>query len=376
MSFTIKKEFNSSRIGILKTKHGNIETPFFMPVATKAAAKFITGEELKDISAKAIISNSFMLYLKPGIDLLSKIGVHKFMNYNGAIFTDCGGFQKLRSVFLKVDNYGIHFKSPFDGGKHLITPKAIVDVQYKLGSDVAMSLDDCSPYNSTREETISAMKRTHLWAKESLEEFVRLKEEENNMDMLLFGIFQGGFFPDLREESVKYINELNVKGKKFDGIAIGGLRIGEPIKETINMLKVSMKFIDKTRPHYLMGVGNPADIIRAVRLGVDIFDSVYPVETARHGNLFTSKGKVNIKKAIYKSDLSPLDEECGCFVCKHYTKAYLHHLFKTKEPLAQMLAVYHNQYFMQRFMNRVKEAIREESLDKLENEIVKKYETP
>ncbi len=373
-NFTIKRKSGKARITSLKTAQNEIETPIFLPVATKAAAKFLSSESLKEIGAKAIISNSFLLYLKPGMEVLKREEIHKFMNYDGTVFTDCGGFQKLRSMFVMMSKKGIHFRSPYDSSKHLITPKKIINIQNDLGSNVAMSLDDCSPYGSTREETKKAMERTHKWAKESLTEYAKLKREGSKM--LLFGICQGGFLEDLRTESCRFIDNLEIDGTKFDGIAIGGLRIGEPAELMIKMIETSVDNLSEDKPKYLMGVGNPADIIRAVKMGVDIFDSIYPVENARHGSIFTTQGKIDIEKSKYQFDFKPLDPNCECGVCKNYTRAYIHHLFKTDEPLAKMLTVYHNQFFMQRLMERIREAIRKDELNELEKEIVKQYQTP
>ena len=364
--FRIIKRFNSARLSVLRTKHSTLELPNFMPVATKGAAKYLSGFDLEEIKAQAIISNAFLLYLRPGVEIIKAAGgIHKFMRFNGTIFTDCGGFQRLKQMFLKIDNFGIHFKSPFDGSKHLITPEKIIQIQYEIGSDVSVTLDECSPYKSSYEETLKAMKRTHSWARESKETFQKL-----DSNGLLFGICQGGFFKELRKKSASYINSLN-----FDGVAIGGLRIGEPVEKTFEMLRHSLKEIDEEKPKYLMGVGNPADIVRAVEMGVDLFDSIYPVENARHGNIFTWNGKLDIEKTIYKNDLRPLDEYCDCKVCKNYTRAYIHHLFKTNEELGKMLAVYHNQYFMQELMRKIRETIRKGSFEELKERIVKMYST-
>jgi queuine tRNA-ribosyltransferase len=367
MNFKIKKEFGNARISELRTKHSRVELPNFMPVATKAAAKYLNCYHLKELGAQAIISNSFLLYLKPGIQVIKKFGgLHKFMNFNKTIFTDCGGFQKLRPMFLESNNFGITFKSPFTGEKHFINPKKIINIQYELGSDVLVSLDDCPTYNSSMQEAMGSMKRTHSWALESLREFERI----NNDHRLLFGICQGGFFKKLRRESASFINSLN-----FDGVAIGGLRIGETFEKTFEMLECSLKEIDVEKPRYLMGVGNPADIVRAVRFGVDLFDSTYPVENARHGNIFTIDGKIDIEKAKFSNSTEPLDKNCNCKVCKKYSRAYVHHLFKTDEELGKFLAVYHNQHFMQELMRQIRKSIREGSLMKLENEMTKKFKT-
>ncbi len=372
-NFTIKETHGKARTGVMKTAQNEFETPVFLPVSTKAAAKYLSSKDLEKIGAKAIISNSFLLYLKPGMEVLKKQEIHEFMNYSGTVFTDCGGFQKLRSMFKGMSKKGIHFRSPYDGSKHVITPKKIINVQNTLGSNVAMSLDDCSPYGSSIEETKEAMERTHKWAKESLEEFSKLKDEGSKMQ--LFGICQGGFFEETRKKSCRFIDELTVNGTNFDGIAIGGLRIGEPAELMNRMVKVSIETLTEEKPKYLMGVGNPADIITSVQEGVDVFDSIYPVENARHGNIFTTEGKIDIEKSKYQFDFKPLDPNCDCFVCQNYTRAYIHHLFKTDEPLAKMLAVYHNQYFMQRFMEKIRTAIKEGELDKMKERTVKQYKT-
>ena len=367
MNFKIKNFFGNARISELRTKHSRVELPNFMPVATKAAAKYLNCYHLKELGVEAIISNSFLLYLKPGVKVIKEFGgLHKFMNFNKTIFTDCGGFQKLRPMFLESNNLGITFKSPFTGEKHFINPKKIINIQYELGSDVLVSLDDCPPYGSSLEETMISMKRTHSWAVESLREF----ENINNDKRLIFGICQGGFFKKSRIESASFINSLN-----FDGVAIGGLRIGESFEKTFEMLRYSISEIDDEKPRYLMGVGNPADIVRAVRMGVDLFDSIYPVENARHGNIFTSNGKIDIEKAKFSNNKERLDENCNCKVCRKYSKAYIHHLFKTDEELGKFLAVYHNQYFMQDLMRKIRASIKDGSIGELEREIVKKFKT-
>ncbi|MGB9748301.1 MAG: tRNA guanosine(34) transglycosylase Tgt [Candidatus Woesearchaeota archaeon] len=367
MNFKIKKEFGNARISELRTRHSRVELPNFMPVATKAAAKYLSYYHLKELGVQAIICNSFLLYLKPGLNTIKEFGgIHKFMNFDKTIFTDCGGFQKLRPMFLESNNLGITFKSPFTGEKHFINPKKIIDVQYELGSDVLVSLDDCPHYKSSLQETKASMKKTHSWAVESLAEFKKINKDRR----LLFGICQGGFFRKLRIESASFINSLD-----FDGVAIGGLRIGEPFEKTFEMLECSLKEISSEKPRYLMGVGNPADIVRAVRFGIDLFDSTYPVENARHGNIFTNDGKIDIEKAKFSNSKEPLDKNCDCSVCKKYSKAYIHHLFKTDEELGKFLAVYHNQHFMQELMRKIRKSVRDGNIRELEIEMIKKFKT-
>lgn len=357
--FKIAHKDGKARVGVLKTKTGEYETPFFMPVATKGAVKYISTEELEEMSTQALISNAFLLYLKPGLKIIQKHhGLHNFMNWQKCIFTDSGGFQvlSLNDFKDKFSDKGLKFKSPFDGSVHELTPKKVMETEQALGTDVALALDQMPLYNSTREQVETATKRTHLFAKECL-------ANHKDKSQLLFGIAQGGTFLDLRKESAKFISGLD-----FDGIALGGLCIGEPKSKTLEMIKLSVEILPENKPRYLMGVGSPLEILEAVENGIDIFDSVWPTRNARHGRVMTSQGDINIENTKFKNNASLLDKNCNCEVCKNYTLSYLHHLIKTNEPLGMKLLSYHNLFFMQNLMVRIKNAIKQNKLKELKNE--------
>jgi queuine tRNA-ribosyltransferase len=356
--FQIISKSGKARLGILKTKHGEIETPFYMPCATMATGKCIGSQEYKDLGVKAIIANSFLLSLKPGVQVISKAGgLHKFMSYQGIIFTDCGGFQCSRDMFIEATKKGLHFRSPFDNSKQIITPKKIIEIQQHLGSDIAVSLDHMAPYGASLEETKKAMKTTHEWAKLSLDAHI-------DKEQLLFGICQGGFNKDLRKESARFISSL-----EFDGIAVGGLAIGEPREKMLEMMESSLSEIPENKIRYCMGIGHPLDIIEAVSRGIDCFDSVFPTQNARHGNLFTFKGKIDIAHLKHKFDNSPIDKECSCSTCRNYTKSYIHHLYKIKEPSYRRMASIHNLEFMQRFCKDIRKALSNNNLEQYREKI-------
>ncbi|MBD3249876.1 tRNA guanosine(34) transglycosylase Tgt [Candidatus Woesearchaeota archaeon] len=354
---------NQARTGILKTKTRNIETPFFMPVATKTAVKYIDNFELNKIGIQCVISNAFILSLKPGIRLIKKAkGIHKFSKLNTAIFTDSGGFQKIReSFFIKSTDKGVLFRSPFDGKKHLLTPKKLMNIQNTLDSDVAMVIDDMPLHDESKAATIKAVERTHKWAEECI-------KYHKNKKQLLFGIAQGGLYPDLREASAKFISSLD-----FDGVAFGGLAIGEPSKQTYKMINSQVKHFPENKTRYLMGVGCPEQIINAIDAGADCFDSTFPTQNARHNTLFTSKGKLVIKNSKYKNDLKPLDKNCDCYVCQNFSRAYLRHLMKAKEPNALKYLSYHNIYFMNSFMKDIRTSIKENRFQKFKKDFLKNY---
>ena len=361
--FKITSEDNNARTAKLKTRHGTIETPFFMPVATRGVGKSIGSDDYKRLNTKAIISNAYVLYLNPGLEVIEESkGLHNFMNFQNTIFTDCGGFQVSREAFLhKHSENGIYFKSPFDDSTHYITPKKIMEIQMAIGSDVAMSLDDMAPYGSTKKRFAVALERTHKWAAESLQHHTDKKQ-------LLFGISQGGFHKDLRKKSAQFISSLD-----FDGIAIGGVAIGEPKKEMYLAIKSALPHITKQKPRYVMGLGSPQDLVECISLGIDCFDSVFPTKNARHNTLFTSNGPIDISKAKHKLDQSPIDKNCNCFVCQNYTKSYIRHLSKLKEPEGMRLKSCHNIHFILNLIEEVKLAIKESRLDKFKKEFFKQY---
>ena len=349
--FEITAREGTARSGRLHTKHGTIATPFFMPVATKAAIKHLNQEQLLETKTEAFISNSLILYLT-NYELVKIMGIHKFMNWPRVIFTDSGGFQILKEGFLlQVQEEGVHFRSPFDGKKFLLKPEQAIAIQNELQADVIMALDDVPHYHkygSYYELVQQSMQRTHRWAK-------ICKQAHQGEGQLLFGICQGGIFPELRKESAEFISQLD-----FDGIALGGLSIGESKQVMYDMIKMSLQEIPEDKPRYLMGLGSPEDIIKAVGYGIDIFDSAFPTQNARHGTLFTSQGKVRIARQEFSKQLKPLDEQCSCFVCTKYTRAYLHYLFRMKEPLAMSLLSFHNLYFIQTLMEEIKNALAEQ----------------
>lgn len=352
-----------ARTGTLKTRHGLLKTPFFMPVATKAAQKHLSSFELEECGTEAIISNSFILSLKPGTDVIREAGgIHKYMNYSRGIFTDSGGFQMLLSSFNpKVTEEGVLFRNPFDGQKLMYTPEKVMDVEQDIRSDVAMVLDHVLHHDQDYEHLKDSMLRTYRWAK-------RAKEYHSDKEQLLFGITQGGTYHDLRIESAKLTNSLD-----FDGIAIGGLCIGETQEEMFSAIRASLKYLDKSKPRYLMGVGSPLDIIKGVAHGIDIFDSTFPAQNARHNTAFTSEGKLRINKGQYKKDFKPLDEKCNCYVCKNFSRSYIHHLMRQEEPIGLRYMTYHNIYYMEHLMIDIRESIKEGNFRELYNKIEKLY---
>lgn len=359
--FKLISKSKNARLGILKTSHFEVETPCFMPVATKAAAKYLSPRELIETGTQQIICNGFVLSLTPGIDVIEKAGkLHKFMGFERSIFTDSGGFQVLLPEFLvKVEERGVHFKSPFDGKTRLFRPEDSIAIQNRLSSDVAMCLDDVPHYGESKEYFEKSLKRTNRWAQ-------RCKESHKNKKQLLFGISQGGTFPDLRKQSIEFLNKLN-----FDGIALGGLCIGEPKTEMYKSLDSCMHLIPEDKPRYLMGVGSPEDILESIEKGIDIFDSVFPTRNARHGDLFTSKGILKMNNSSLKTDTSKPDENCDCYVCRNFTKAYLSHLIRADEPLGKKLLTFHNVYFIQNLMKQSREAIKSNTFEKFKKEFLK-----
>jgi queuine tRNA-ribosyltransferase len=286
------------------------------------------------------------------------------MGWDRTIYTDCGGFQVLsleHDFHLNTSDKGIEFRSPFDGKKHLLNPKKLMEIQNRLGSDVAMALDHMPTYGCTKEEAIASLNRTHIWMKEC-------KELHNNDKQLLFGIAQGSVYPDLRKKSVKYIDSLD-----FDGIAFGGLAIGEPKDKMMEMVKIGTENCSEEKPRYVMGIGSPEDLLKCISLGVDTFDSVFPTRNARHGHIFTHNGPISIENAPFRNDYSPLDGKCKCDVCKKYTRSYMHHLFRTKEPLGLRLASYHNLYFIQDMLKEVRKAIKNNEFEEYKKYFLDRY---
>ena len=364
MPFKIIHENNNARIGKLKTRHGAIETPFFMPVATKGAIKHIAFSELKNLKIKSVISNAFLLYLKPGIEYLKSVGgLHKFVNFNGVIFTDSGGFQMLDDNFLiKVNGKGVIFRNPYSGEKMKITPEMIAVIQQELKSDVAMILDDVPKHDGSAERIKQSCKNTIGWTK-------RFLKVHRDKKQLVFGIAQGSHNIDLREKSCKFLNNIEV-----DGYAIGGLCIGEPLYQMHKTLSNCAKLLNKGKPRYLMGVGSPVDVVKSIGEGIDIFDSCFPTRNARHGDAYTRNGKLSISNSGFSGDSGPLDNRCRCETCMNSSRAYIHHLYKTKEILAERLLTIHNLFFIQEIIECSKIAIKENAFEKFRKKFISEYE--
>jgi queuine tRNA-ribosyltransferase len=373
MSFKIiyKDKKTNARIGKLKTKGGTAETPFFMPVATRAATKGITSEELKKMGVQTLISNAFIIYLREGSEIIKKAGgIKKFMNWKGLNFTDCGGFQMYsKSIYISSSNEGIYFRNPINGEKLFITPEKDMEIQLKIGSDVAMSLDSMPMYKHTKEQIKEAGEKTKNWAKRCKIHHDKLQENiPKNKRQLLFGIIQGGIYPDLRTDQTKELMKLN-----FDGYSIGGFGLGETIEEEFNAVKIVKEILPEEKPIYLMGIGTPLEILKGIELGVDIFDSRMPTQSARRGTLFGWEGKIKILNEKYKFDYSKIDEKCDCFVCKNYTKAFLRYQLINEEPLGQRLAMYHNIYFLTKLIEKAKERIKKGDFKEFLKDIEKSY---
>jgi len=359
--FTLLKEDGNARVGILKAPHGEIETPFFMPVATKAVGRFVSSDDYQRANAKAIIANAFLLSIDPGLDMFEKRnGIHNFMHYPGIIFTDCGGFQMLRdNLLLDTTNNGIKFKNP-QGKDIFMRPEKVMDIGKKIGGDVIMALDCVLPYGKTREEYLEALTKSHKWSKQC--------KDLHEGNQLLFGITQGGTFADLREASAKAINAMD-----FDGNAIGGLGIGEPAALTYAMMETSVPHLNKNKPRYLMGVGKPDQIIECVSRGIDIFDSIYPQKNARHGMLFTFDGTMDIGQEKYKFDDKPLEATCTCYTCTQFSRAYVRYLFKKQDPVGKRYLTIHNIHFMQEFMKKIRESIQQGTFQEFKKEFLTKH---
>ncbi|QPJ60515.1 MAG: tRNA guanosine(34) transglycosylase Tgt [Candidatus Nitronauta litoralis] len=347
----IKKHKHSrARLGKLITPHGEIDTPIFMPVGTQATVKALTPREVKDCGAQIILGNTYHLYLRPGHNTVRKLGgLHQFMNWAGPILTDSGGFQVFSlNTLAKINEEGATFKSHLDGSSHLLTPELSIEIQQSLGSDIAMVLDEPAPHDADLKVARDSLERSARWAK-------RCKEVPQREGQSLFGIVQGGMHPELRRESVERTVEVG-----FPGYAIGGLSVGEEKSIMLEMAEFTAPLLPENAPRYLMGVGPPDDLMACTLMGIDMFDCVMPTRNARNGTLFTSQGKVNIRNAIHKEDASPLDPECACETCQNYSRAYLRHLFMADEILAYRLNTLHNVAFFLNWMERIREAIRED----------------
>ncbi|MFH1926110.1 MAG: tRNA guanosine(34) transglycosylase Tgt [Chloroflexota bacterium] len=346
-SFRLLKTCNNARAGELKTPHGAVPTPAFLPVGSQGTIKTLTPEEVKDIGYRMVLANTYHLYLRPGIEAVERLGgLHKFMAWDGAILTDSGGYQIFSLAPLcKVSEEGVTFRSHIDGSEHFFTPELAIEYQEKLGADIIMVLDVCSAYGDSFEKVQRAMEITHKWAE-------RCYKAHRRPEQALYAIVQGGVFPELRRRSAEFLTALD-----FAGYAIGGLSVGEPKKITFEMVEATASLLPEDKPRYLMGVGSPEDIIEGVVRGIDIFDSALPTRVARNGALFTWEGRRNIRNATFSRMGQPIVSGCRCYTCRTFSTAYLQHLFKCEELLSYRLATIHNLHFIHNLMEKVRSAI-------------------
>jgi queuine tRNA-ribosyltransferase len=349
----------AARTGLLSTAHGVIETPAFMPVGTLGTVKGMTPEAVAETGAQILLGNTYHLMLRPGAERVAKLGgLHQFMNWHKPILTDSGGFQVMSlSGLRKLTEEGVTFKSHLDGSKHLLTPKRAIQIQYLLGSTITMVLDECTPYPATEKQAATSMRLSMRWAKRCRDAF---SEREGYG---LFGIVQGSVYPELRHESVAALTETG-----FEGYAIGGLAVGEGQEVMFRVLDDTMPVMPADKPRYLMGVGKPSDIVGAVMRGVDMFDCVIPTRSGRFGRAYTSRGEVNIANARHAEDARPLDENCACYACRNYSRAYLHHLHKCGEMLGGTLMTLHNLHYYQDIMRGLRSAIQQGSLQRFSDD--------
>ena len=354
---------SGARTGILHTPHGDVETPMFMPVGTQATVKFVSPEELKDLGSGVVLANTYHLWLRPGEDIVDQAGgVQKFMNYNGPMLTDSGGFQVFSLADQrKITEEGVTFKNSLNGDTLFLSPEKSIQIQNKIGADIIMSFDECIPYPATREYVEKSTERTLRWALRGKQAHSRPEEQA------LFGIVQGGDYEDLRKYCAEKLIEMD-----FPGYAIGGTSVGEDKETMYRMVKWASDALPFDKPRYLMGVGAVNDLLEAVSRNVDMCDCVLPTRIARHGTLMTSEGRISIRKAIYKNDFTPLDPECDCYTCRNYTKAYLNHLQRTDEGFGTRLMSIHNLRFLVKLMEDARKAIKEDRFNDFKEETLAK----
>jgi queuine tRNA-ribosyltransferase len=356
---------SGARAGELVTPHGVVPTPVFLPVGSQATVKTLTPDEVKDIGFAMVLANTYHLYLRPGIEVVKKMGgLHKFMAWDAAMLTDSGGYQIFSLAPLcRINDDGVTFRSHIDGSEHFITPELAMSYQEALGADVIMVLDECSAYGDSQEKVKQAMMRTHRWA----ERCWRARERRGQA---LYAIVQGGIFPELRRQSGEFLTELD-----FDGYAIGGLSVGEPKETTMTLTEMTADLLPENKPRYLMGVGSPEDIVEGVARGIDIFDCALPTRVARNGALFTGWGRRNIRNAAFSRLERPVDPDCDCYACRHFSAAYLSHLFKSEELLAYRLATIHNLRFISNLMRKIRSAILDGTFSTFRESFLAGYKT-
>ncbi len=360
---------SKARAGQIKTDHGLISTPVFMPVGTAGSVKSLSPDDLIETGSQIILGNTYHLLLRPGMEIMQSAGgLHKFMSWKGPILTDSGGYQVFSlGQMNKISEDGVTFQSRIDGSRHTLSPEISMDIQRVLGSDIVMAFDECTAYPATREVAQKSMDLTHRWEQRSLKYF-RSTTPLYGHDQQLFGIVQGSVYPELRKESALALVEMG-----FDGYAIGGLSVGEPKDDMMAMTDVVTDILPADQPRYLMGVGKPEDLVRAVDLGIDMFDCVLPTRNARHGILFTWDGSVSVKAAREKDVHKPLDSSCSCYTCKNFTRAYLRHLFKANELLVYRLASIHNIHFYHELMTAMRAAIMDDSFSQFKADFFNRY---
>jgi len=361
---TLKNEKNTNaRNGIITLRGKEYKTPMFMPVGTQATVKGMTPEMVKECGSGIILANTYHLWERPGEDIVKKAGgLHKFMNYDGPILTDSGGFQVFSLAKPKdIKEEGVYFKSTIDGKKMFLSPEKSIDIQEKLGADIIISFDECAPYPATYDYMKQSVERTLRWAKRG--------KDVHTTDQLLFGVVQGGEYADLRKHSAEELVKMD-----FPGYTVGGTSVGEPKDVMYKMISDATDYLPLDKPRYLMGVGDPIDIIEGVIRGIDMFDCVLPTRLARHGNAFTRSGKINLKNAKFKEDFTNLESECDCYTCKHYTKAYIRHLFMCDEMLAGTLLSIHNIRFLIKLTEDIRSHIDNDTLLEFRDEFLKKYQ--
>ncbi len=375
MSFHVLQQDTSTRarLGMLTTPHGEVPTPIFMPVGTQGTVKGMLPSMLHEIDARIILGNTYHLYLRPGHTRMKEFGgLHRFMAWDRAILTDSGGFQVYSLGDLRdISEEGVTFRSHLDGSLHMLSPEKSIEIQQHLGSDIMMCFDECAPYPGSHEYVTHSMKMSMLWAERCKifhEKALQQPGDLVNPDQLLFGIVQGGMYPDLRADSVDQLVEIG-----FDGYGIGGLSVGEPKPLMFEVLEQTAPLLPEDAPRYLMGVGTPLDLVRGVALGVDMFDCVMPTRNARNGSLFTKTGKMSIKQAQYREDQRPIEEDCTCYTCQNFSRAYLRHLFMAKEILSSVLNTVHNLHFYLDLMAHIRKAIATSSFDQFKAQFEAEY---
>ncbi len=367
----LKKDKNTkARLGTITTAHGVINSPFFMPVGTNGTVKTLSFESLLEFETQIVLSNSYHLFLRPGLDVIAEAGgLHKFISWDKPMLTDSGGYQVFSLAKLrKLTDEGVEFQSYYDGSTQFFTPEKVIDIERVLGSDMIMPLDECAPYPCDRAQAEKSVERTTIWAKRSKEHFSKTETEKGKQ--FLFGIVQGATFEDLRQRSARELIDIG-----FDGYAIGGVSVGEPIPIMFETLDWVMPLLPEDKPRYLMGIGLPDQVVKAVGEGIDMFDTCIPTRYGRHGSAFTSRGRVVLRNAAHTKSFVPIDDACSCRVCRKYTRSYIRHLLNSNEILGLKLVTYHNVYFYVNLMKQIRAAIAQDHYQEFERKFLSSYES-